>query len=205
VNKTEFLASLRDRLEIFPENEAKEYLSYYREMIEDHIDDGFPEEKVIETLGSPDDAFAAILQEIGITEILKRRVKPKRKLKMWERVLLICGSPVWVPLAIALAATAFALIVSLYVILWCLIVTLWALEISLTAAALGATFAGVLQLLLNTNGYVAGTLFACTLISAGLALILFSPCIHATKGMARLSAKIWLGIKFLIIGKEKRT
>jgi hypothetical protein len=85
-----------------------------------------------------------------------------------------------------------------------LIVTLWALEISLTAAALGATFSGVLQLISDANAGMAGMLFIGTLISAGLAMILFSPTVLATKGIARLSRKIWLGIKLLIIGKEKR-
>ena len=205
MNKEEFLAALRERLAIFPDNEAEEYLSYYREMIEDHIDDGSSEEKVIETLGSPDDVLATILQEIAISELIKKKVRSKRKLKKWERILLIFGSPVWVPLAIALAATTFALIVSLYVILWSLIASLWAVEICLAAVGPGAAFAAILQLLLDANGYAAGILFACALVAAGLALILFFPCILATKGMGRLSGKMILGIKFLIIGKEKRT
>jgi len=204
VNKEDFLAALRERLAVFPDDEAEEYVNYYREMIEDHIDDGFPEKKVIEALGSVDDVCAVILQETAITELLKKKVKAKRKLKKWQQMLLIFTSPIWFPVAIALAATSAALVLTLYIVLWSLILSLWAVEISLAACGLGAALAAPLHLLPETNWYAAGILFAGALVAAGLALILFFPCILATKGMGKLSGKIWLGIKFLIIGKEKR-
>ena len=204
VNKEDFLAALRERLAVFPDDEAEEYVNYYREMIEDHIDDGFPEKKVIEALGSVDDICAMILQETAITELLKKRIKEKRKLKKWQRMLLIFTSPIWFPIAIALAATSAALVLTLYIVLWTLILSLCVVEISLAACGLGASCVALLLLLSEFNGFSAGILFSGALICAGLALILFSPCLLAIKGTGKLSKKIWLGIKFLIVGKERK-
>jgi uncharacterized membrane protein len=205
MNKEEFLAALRVRLAVFPEKEIEKHVNYYREMIEDHVEDGYPEEKVIETLGSVDRIVSVILEEVALSHLLKQKVRSqRRKLKKWERTLLICTSPVWVPVAIALAATAGALLLTLYILLWTLILVLWTLEIFLAACGLGTAFLGVLQLFVEFNGFVVGTFLAGALVCTGLTLLLFHPCILATKGMARLSRKIWLGIKFMIIGKEKR-
>ena len=41
MNKEEFLSLLRERLSIFPPDEIEKHISYYSEMIDDHIDDGF--------------------------------------------------------------------------------------------------------------------------------------------------------------------
>ena len=208
MNKEEFLMALRERLELFPRDEAEEYINYYREMIEDHIDDGFPEEKVIETLGSVDGVFAVILQETAITKLLREKMKPKRKLTPREIWILSLGFPIWLPLAITalvLAITAFVLIWTLYAVLWSLVISLFAVELAFAAGALGGAVISIPLLILYSNGFAAGVTFSGALVCAGLALILFRPCILSAKGSAKLARKICLGIKFLIVRKEKRT
>ena len=205
MNKEEFLTALRERLEVFPQKEIEEYINYYREMIEDHVDDGFPEEKVIETLGSVDEVFAVILQETAITKLLKERVKPKRKLKTWEILILSIGSPVWVPIAIAMTVTAASLILTLYIVLWSLTVSLCAVEFSLAIGGLGAIFISLIQLVAEGNTMTTGVLFSGALVCIGLSLVLFRPTILAIKGTAKLTKQVWLGIKSLIARKEKRT
>lgn len=208
MNKEEFLIALRERLEIFPQKEIEEYINYYREMIEDHVDDGFSEEQVVETLGSVDEVFAVILQETAITKLLREKVKPKRKLQPREIWILSLGFPIWLPLAITalvLAITAFVLTWTLYAVLWSLVVTLFAVELTFAVGALGGAIVSILFLLSSGNGFAAGVTFSGALVCAGLALILFRPCILSAKGSAKLAKKIWLGIKFLIVRKEKRT
>ena len=205
MKKEEFLAALRERLEVFPKDEAEEYLNYYREIIEDHLDNGIPEEQAVESLGSVDDIFAVILQETALAKLLKEKMKPKRKLKTWEILLLSIGSPVWVPLAIALAITALFLILALYIVLWSLTVSLCAIEFSLAVSGLGAFFASLLQLVAGGNALAAGVLFSVALVCIGLSLVLFLPTILAVKGTAKLTKQIWLGIKSLIVRKEKKT
>ena len=208
MNKEEFLIALRERLEIFPQEDIEEYINYYREMIEDHVEDGFPEEKVIETLGSVDEVFAVILQETAITKLLREKMKPKRKLTQREIWLLSLGFPIWLPLAItalALAITAFVLIWTLYVVLWSLVITLFAVELTFALGAIAGAMVSIPLLISYGNGFAAGVMFSGALVCAGLALILFRPCILSAKGSVKLAKKIWLGIKFLIVRKEKRT
>ena len=81
MNKQQFLAALRERLSIFPDNEIEGYISYYSEMIDDHVEDGYTEQKVIETLGSVDGVMAVILEDVAITHLLKSKVTPKKKMK----------------------------------------------------------------------------------------------------------------------------
>lgn len=200
MTKDEFLSALRHRLSVFPDEEIEKYMDYYREMIEDHVDDGYSEEQVVATLGSPDDVFAVILQETALTELLKKKMKTRRKLKKWEIWFLSLGFPIWLPLAI----TAFALIWVLYITLWTLVISLYVVDFSFAVGALGATAAAVALLILNCNGFAAGIAFSGALICVGLALVLFNPCILAAKGTAKLAKKIWLGIKFLIVRKEKQ-
>ncbi len=207
MTKDEFLSVLRERLAVFPEAEIEEYISYYREMIEDHVDDGYTEEQVVATLGTPDDVFAIILQETALTELLKKKMKRKRRLKKWEIWALSLGFPIWLPLAItalALAVTLFMLIWVLYVVLWALIISLYAVELSFAVGALGAAMCSIVFLIANGNSFAAGVGFSGALVCAGFMLILFRPCILAAKGTAKLVKKIGLGIKFLIVRKEKQ-
>ena len=204
MTKEEFLNALRNRLEVFPKDEAEGYLNYYREMIEDQVDDGVPEKQAVEALGSVDDIFAVILQETALAKLLREKMKPKRKLKMWEILLLSIGSPVWVPLAIALAVTALSLILALYIVLWSLTVSLCAIELSVAISGLGALFASPIQLVAGGNALAAGVLFSVALVCVGLSLVLFQPSILAVKGTAKLTKQIWLGIKSLIVRKEEQ-
>ena len=207
MTKDEFLSALRQRFSVFPNEEIEKYMDYYREIIEDHVDDGYSEEQVVATLGSPDDVFAVILQETALTELLKKKMKQKRKLKKWEIWFLSVGFPIWLPLAItalALAITAFALIWVLYITLWTLVITLYVVDFTFAVGALGGTAVAVAMLILNGNGFAAGVGFSGALVCAGFALILFRLCILAAKGTAKLAKKIWLGIKFLIVRKEKQ-
>ena len=198
MNKEEFLSSLRERLAVFPDAEIEEYINYYREMIDDRMEDGFTEEQVIQELGCVDDVFAVILQETALTQLLKKKMKPKHRLRPWEIVLLVLGSPIWIPLA----AAAVVIVLAAYVVLWSLLISLYAIELSIAACGLGGCVSAVFPLL-QSNGFAAGVLLCAGLVCAGIAILLFFPCKLAAKGAWKLSKTILLGIKFLIIGKEK--
>ena len=121
-----------------------------------------------------------------------------------KTLLLILGAPIWLPLIIALAATAASLILILYVALFSLVITLFAVEISLAASGLGAIFIALLNLAASSNTLIVCLFFAGALVCIGLSLLLFSPSVLAFKGVATLVAKISLGIKSLIVRKEER-
>ena len=199
MRKAEFLALLEKRISGLPVKDIEERLDFYGEMIDDHIEDGFPEEKVIETLGSVDDILKIILEEIALSSLIKQRIKPKRRLKPWELLLWIIFSPVWVPLAI----TALALVWSLYIVLWALVICMYAVELCFAICAVGGLAISAVMLFVP-NAFAAGVLCSGGLVCAGLSILFFPLCLLTTKGTWKLAKKIVLLIKFLIIGKGNK-
>ena len=119
MTKNEFLGALRLRLSGLSESDIEEHISFYSEMIEDRIEDGASEEDAVCGIGSVEDIAAQIIADIPLTKIAKERIKPKRRLRAWEIVLLAVGSPIWLSLGIAAAAV----ILALYVVIWALIIS----------------------------------------------------------------------------------
>ena len=129
MKKQEFLAELYERLKTLPQAEREQSLSYYSEMIDDRIDDGMTEEQAVQSVGAPKQIAEDIIQETPWITLLKERVKPKRKISVWEIVLLVLGSPIWLSLLIS----AFAVALSLYVVALSLVIVLWSVQIALCA------------------------------------------------------------------------
>ena len=197
MNKQEFLAALRKGLSGLPEEEIESRANFYGEMIDDRVEDGLTEEAAIQGIGSVEDVVAQITAETPLAKLVKERVKPKRRLKGWETALLIIGSPVWVPILIALFAVAF----SLWIVLWSLVICLYAIAVSFAASAVWAIVSGIVQI--TTGSAASGWLnIGSGLLLAGLAILMVFACIAATKGAARLTGKIIFGIKSMLMGKE---
>ena len=99
MNKQEFLAELKGRLHALGEVEIKKTLAYYSEIIDDRIEEGMTEEQAIESM-EPIGAIAEqALQDAPLTQLI--RAKKPRNLSAGTIVLLVLGSPVWLPLLIA--------------------------------------------------------------------------------------------------------
>ena len=197
MTKHEFITQLRVKLSGLPEREVEERLDFYAEMIDDCIEDGRTEEEAVAQIGSVDEVASQIVADIPLLAIAKKKIKPARRLKTWEIVLLAVGSPVWVPLLIAAPAVAFAL----YVSLWAVIVSLWAAFGSLV----GGAFAGIASgLALSMGAHVpAGlALIGAGVVCAGLSIFVFFGCKAATRGVVVLAGKTVLTIKRLFIKKE---
>ena len=197
MNKEEFLTELSRRLSGLPESDIRERVEFYKEMIEDHVEDGISEEEAVAEIGDLDRIADQIMSEIPLTKIVKERVKPKRKLKAWEIVLLVLGSPVWVPLILAAAVV----VLSVYVVIWAVVVCFYAVDISLAAGAVLGVFTFVLYLKDNLLGaaFSVGAGFAC----AGLAILMFFGCVWITKNVARLTGKMILKLKASFVRKER--
>ena len=196
MTKLNFLLSLNEKLAGLPKNEIEEHLNFYVEMIEDRIEDGMPEEEAVAAAGTVDEIAEEIIADIPLFKIAKEKIKPKRKLKALEIVLIAVGSPIWVPLAIAAAAVGIAL----YISLWAVIVSLWAAFGSFVGGAIGGVAAGADLL---SGGELSGVcMIGASLVLAGLAILSFIGCKAATRGVVVLTKKMALGIKKLFIKKE---
>ena len=199
MTKQEFIIRLCAKLNGLPQKEAEERISFYCEMIDDRMEEGKSEAEAVAALGDVDAIAEQIIADIPLAKIARERIRPKRRLRTWEIVLLAVGSPIWLSLGIA----AFAVVSSIYAVLWSLIVSLWAVFGALSGTGLGGVFAGVMFMLL---GYVpTGTVtVGAATVCAGSAIFLFFGCLAATKGTAVLTKKIAVGIKRCFVGKEKR-
>lgn len=197
MNKTEFLIDLTGKLSPLPWEEIADRWDYYSEMIDDRMEEGLSEEEAVAELGSVDEIAAQILSDIPLSTLVKEKIKSKRRIRAWEIVLLVLGSPIWLSLLIS----AFAVVFSLYIVLWAIIISLWAVFVSLAICFLGG-IAGGITLAILSNSIAGLSLIGPGILCAGLAIFLFFGCKAATKGAARLAKKIVLGIKRCFLRKE---
>ncbi len=183
MNKQEFFARLEDRLSALPQDEVQERLGFLNEMIEDRMEEGLSEEEAVAAAGSVEEVADGISADIPFVKIAKEKIKPKRPMRVWEIVLLVLGSPVWLSLLIAAASVA----VSLYLSWWAVLVSLWAVFASLIACAVGGVVAGVV--LACTNGLVGVALIGAGIALLGLSVFCFFGCKVLTSGTVRLTSK----------------
>lgn len=198
MDKTEFLLELTEKLSPLPWEEIEDRWDYYSEMIDDRMEEGLTEEEAVAELGAVEDIAAQIVSDIPLSRLAKEKIKSKRRLNVWEIVLLVLGSPIWLSLLIA----AFAIILSLYVVLWSVIISLWAVFVSLVACALGGIAVGIMYAVIG-SGLTGATMLGTGIVCAGLSIFVFFGCKMATKAVLKLTKKIAFGTKRRLIGKEK--
>lgn len=198
MTKAEFILELTGKLPLIPWENLEEHVNFYLEMIDDRIEEGYSEEEAVAAAGSIDDIAAQIITEIPFTTIVKEKIKPKRKMSAWEIILIILGSPLW----IALLAAAFAVVISIYAVLWTVVVSLWAVFVSLAASGVACAAGGAVLCFLE-NPVSGLPIIGAALVCAGLAIFMFFGCKAATKGCAKLTKLIALGIKKSFARKEK--
>ena len=196
MTKIKFLLSLHDKLSALPQDEVEERLNFYSEMIEDRMEEGLSEEDAVAAIGSVDEIAAQIAADIPLSKIAKEKIKPKRKLRAWEIVLLAVGSPIW----LSLLVSAFAVVISVYAAVWSVIVSLWAVFGALAGSSVGVVVGGIVVI---TQGYALSgvALIGGGLVCAGLSVFLFFGCAAATKGTVELTKKTVVGIKSRFVKK----
>ncbi len=198
MSKKEFLDCLRKKLVGLPKKEVEERLSFYSEMIDDRIEEGLSEEEAVSDIGQVGDIVSQIVADIPLTKIAKERIKPKRRLKAREIILLALGSPIWLSLGIA----ALAVIFSLYVSLWSVVVSVWAVFVSVAVVAPCSVAVGIGYVLMG-NALTGGIMIGGGIFCSGLAIFAYVGCKAATYGTLQLGKKIAFGIKRSFIRKEK--
>ena len=192
MNKQEFLDNLRGALSGLTQSEIDGRLAFYAEMIDDKVEEGMSEEQAVTELGSAEDIASQIISEIPITRLIKERVKPKRRLSVWEFVLLFLGFP--------LLIAVFAIIFTVYVAVWSVILSLWAVFVSFIVSALFGAVCGVLSIICS-NSLKGISLIGLSIVSLGLSILMFFACLAATKGILLLTKKTAIYIKSSFIKK----
>ena len=181
MSKHDFLKQLRKRLTGLPKNDIEERLAFYGEMIDDRMEEGLSEEEAVSAVGSVDETAQQIIADMLPNK--NGKVKAKSHKKVWQIVLLVLGSPVWISLLIA----ALAVVVSLYVSMWTIVISIWAVSISLLACAVAGVVAGVGFAVLHSNFPSGIATVAAAIICSGIAILFFLGSRAATRGMVLLT------------------
>ena len=197
MSKEAFLAELEKALSGLPKEEVWERLAFYREMIDDRMEEGLTEEAAVAGVGPIDGIVTQTVAEVPLAKLVKERVKPRRTVRGWEIAPLVLGFPLW----FSLLAAAGAVVLALYLTVWSLIVALWAIELALLICAV-AGIAAAIVLYVRGAAPQAAALLAVGLVSAGLLIFLFYGCAAASRGILRLTAKALVGFKSMFLRKE---
>lgn len=197
MTKAEFLTALQERLYGLPGEDIEKSLDYYSEIIDDRIEDGLSEEAAVDAIGPLDEIAAGILADTSLPKLVKAKLITRRKPEVWEIILLLLGSPIW----LALLLTAGVVVLAAYIVLWTLVAVLYAVVLSLAAGA-AAGILGAVPLAVTGDPAQGCLLAGIGLVCAGLTIFSFYAGNQAAKGAFVLGRKIWLGIKGCFLREE---
>lgn len=174
MNKDEFLNDLCHALKGLPYEEVNKTLDYYSELIDDAVEDGADEKTFIAGLEDVETIAERITDETSIRKLVAREVKGKR-FSVPAIILIIVGSPVWLSILIAVAASLLAL----YVSVWSVVVSFFAADVAFAASAVLAVVAMpfVFAESVAKALFFLGTAIAC----AGIAILGFFGCVWSVK------------------------
>lgn len=183
MTKLDFLEKLYKGLSALPKSEREASMTFYSEMIDDLIEEGYSEEDAVSKIGSVEDIISQISADAPPPE---KKKKTTRRLRGREIILLILGAPLWIPLMI----TGFTIMLSIYISVWAIIVSVWAVFASVTGCALGG-FLGGLVLCIFHFPLSGAILIASGFILAGISILMFFTSLLLTKLMIKFSKLIF--------------
>lgn len=194
MTKRDFLQVLRAHLSQMTPEEREKQLAYYEELFDDMMEDGMTEAEAAAHLGDPALIAEELLSQLPLGDLVKSRVRPEGGWTALNIVLLVLGSPVWLPLLL----TAAVLVLVFLLLAWVLVLVYGAVVFSLGAAAVGSLLAIPFGLLSVTLLPALGA----ALICGGLCLLLALGLPPLCRAVARFCAWLVKKIKSLFIKKE---
>ena len=183
MTEKEYLKELKRNLSALKRSDRNSLIEFYKEMIEDKIENDKTEREAIAELEPADAVAKRTLAEYGIDE---EKLNMRRKISGTTLALVIIGSPLWIPLAIAALAVVLAVAISIL-----------AGIISIASACIGVTLSSPFFLVMGiiTAFSDVGT----GLIAIGYGLSAAALGILAVTGIYKLIAYIVKKIKEIII------
>lgn len=195
MNKIEFFTALRHALGKLPSYEVEQSIAFYAEMIDDRIEDGMSEQDAVAALGSVETIAAQIIAETpAIPKAIAKANTGSRTLNI---VLLAVFSPIWVPLALALASAALMV----YLSIWLVIVALWMIAaILILCGPIGIV--GLFWFTMTGFPLSGAWMLGCGLSTAGIGLFAWLGMTVVNKGLVQLTHSFACWIKGLFVKKR---
>lgn len=211
MTKEQFLRELQNRLSFLPSSEVAPFISYYREMIEDRMEEGMSERDAVAGLGDIGRIVEVIQYEMPVTSLVVSSVKEKTneaKAKAESRwpawgkglviALLILGSPIW----LSLLAAGLAVFIGLLAVKIAVIVAVAAVVLAMAVASLAAVVGGCVLLFREPAAGVA--LIGAGLVGCGVTILAYLLAVIVIKGIIQLVKLLFRWIKGLFVKKEAR-
>jgi len=193
MNKAQFLSAIQMKIQGLPQSDIEKSLDYYAEMLDDRIEEGMTEEQAVSALGSVDEIVTQILTDIPLPRLVQEKVRPQRA---GEIILLILGSPVWLPLVL----TGIALFLTAYLVLWTAVAVLYTLDFSALLCGIAGVFS-IFPFALSGNLLQGVFLVGVGLVAIGIGLLFLFVCNKVAVLILRGSKWILLRIKYAFVGK----
>jgi len=182
MNKYQFLSAVREGLDGMSSREIDESLAYYREMIEDRVEEGLSEEDAVKALGPVEKVIADIKNGTDGSES-REKVTPvlnseAEKEENGECTIIDAAKTI---------GRVFWIITEVFA--WIVLVSVMITGISVGVAAVGSLLGGIVYIF--TDGFAGGMLLigggiAC----AGIGIITVAGIAAAMRGMNKLSGLI---------------
>ena len=164
-------------------------------MIDDRMEDGLSEEDAVADMDAPDDVVDQILADMPLTKLVKEKIKPSHRLKAWEIILLILGSPIWAPLLLT------AIVIAMAVVILALLLSFYAIVLSMAVAGIGGLL-GVIPFFVTQNVPAALFMLGAAFAGIGLAILFIVAVKPVTIGIFKLYKASVNGIKRMFV-KER--
>ncbi|WOO86914.1 DUF1700 domain-containing protein [Mollicutes bacterium LVI A0039] len=196
----EFLKELEIELQHLPQSEITKVINYYEESIEDRLEDEMSDDDIVNSFGPIDQIVATIEEEISLGTIVKDKVSQKASGKKINYVLLalvlILGFPIWFTLMMLM----LAVLITVYALLWTIPVMVVAIYAALLVTAVVSAGA-VVYSLTSVSIFTTMGLMGLSLVSSGIAIVLFKPLIWAGKKWIQINLWPFKKIKQILIRK----
>ena len=161
MNRQEYIAELKRRLQKLPFDEIKKAVDYCEEYFDDAGVEN--EQRVIEELGSPANMAAQVLADFVVNDTVTANAPKKKPLTtVWLVILAVFASPVAFPIAIALASVAMAVSVSIFAVA----ISLGVAGLAVAVSGLACLVIGFMLLVMHFPTGIA--MLGCALVLLGL-------------------------------------
>lgn len=205
MSKKEFIDELRIKLSKLNNIDIEERLRFYEEMINDRMEDGFSEDEAISGIGTIDEIYIQISQSAPKSHLTLDKARQKFKSRNNKKVIILSSTAIiWVPVLIALGASAIgvavslvATVLSLYATLWALVVSAWSIFAAFAISAPAGALIGILNVF-SGDALLGIAVIGGGIMAAGLAIFAFYGALYATKGSTILTKKSFSGISKLV-------
>lgn len=176
MNQSEFFMLLEKELHQQQIEEAHTYMTYYREIIADYLEDGFSEKEALQKIGTINEIIETIKLEAS------SQTETNTKKGPMTIFLLILGAPLW-----------GAILLSIILLLCSGIIILWCVPLVFGSLSFAGLITGVVSLAgasLNTGFYYIITQLGVGIFASGFGIFLLIATIYSIKLVADLSKKL---------------